>query len=334
MKSSSNHKQRDIESKERRKNRRSRYRVLRQRGKRHRQIKRIIWRTFAWMLFIAAYYTIYSYYFDSHFEQMAKNSLIRMQSDYDKLVDRYDTLELVLEDISRRDSAIFRTLFEAPISHDDIERREKRVNDYESIISLPTSEINNRLRERISRVEEQLHGYKQSYKEMILKVDSVGGEGRKIPAIQPVANNSLVKLTASYGLSMHPFYRTLTMHEGVDYSVAEGTRVFATADGVIEKASPLNSTSGKTITINHENGYKSHYKHLGAINVIRNQRVKRGDIIALSGNSGLSLSPHLHYEISHKGNSVDPLHYFFLELTPQEYQTIQKIAESRRQPLD
>ena len=120
----------------------------------------------------------------------------------------------------------------------------------------------------------------------------------------------------------------------MDYTIAEGSSVFATADGVVREISDKNSTLGKTIVIDHGNGYQTSYSHLLSTLVRRGQKVERGDVIALTGNSGLSLAPHLHYEVRYNDLRVDPIHYFFMELTPDEYQRIIRIAQSGMQSFD
>ena len=120
----------------------------------------------------------------------------------------------------------------------------------------------------------------------------------------------------------------------MDYTVAEGSSVFATADGVVKEISDKNSTLGKTIVIDHQNGYKTSYSHLLSVVVRRGQKVQRGDVIALSGNSGLSLAPHLHYEVRYNDMRIDPIHYFFMELSPDKYQRIIRIAQSGMQAFD
>ena len=141
-------------------------------------------------------------------------------------------------------------------------------------------------------------------------------------------------MTAGYGTILNPFYRTLKSHQGIDYTVAEGSSVFATADGVVKEISDKSSTLGKTIVIDHGNGYKTSYSHLLSVGVRRGQKVQRGDIIALSGNSGLSLAPHLHYEVRYNDLRIDPIHYFYMELSPVEYQRIIRIAQSGMQSFD
>ena len=147
-------------------------------------------------------------------------------------------------------------------------------------------------------------------------------------------NKQLKLLTAGYGTILNPFYRTLKSHQGVDYTVGEGSSIFATADGVVKEISDKNSTLGKTDIIDHGNGYQTSYSHLLSVGVRRGQKVQRGDIIALSGNSGLALAPHLHYEVRYNDIRIDPIHYFFMELTPNEYQRIIRIAQSGMQSFD
>jgi murein DD-endopeptidase MepM/ murein hydrolase activator NlpD len=155
-----------------------------------------------------------------------------------------------------------------------------------------------------------------------------------IPAIQPVNNRQLTLLAAGKKPLINPFHRAMREHHGVDYLVPEGTAVFATADGVIKSLSEKNSSHGKAITINHGYGYETSYSHLLDIRVKKGDKVKRGDIIALSGNSGLSFAPHLHYEVIFNDMRVDPVHYFFKELTAEEYRRIKNIAVSSMQSFD
>ena len=140
-------------------------------------------------------------------------------------------------------------------------------------------------------MERQLETLNASYLELQARIDTAGRRCDNIPSIQPVINKQLTLLTASYGMRIHPFYKTLQSHQGVDYTIPEGSRVFATADGVVRDAAQRNSTQGQTVVIDHGNGYETSYSHLSKINVRKGQTVRRGDIIALSGDTGLSLAP-------------------------------------------
>ena len=205
---------------------------------------------------------------------------------------------------------------------------------YERIVDRSTRQLKRELRERVIDMEKRLDRLAASYLALQERIDSTGRRCDNIPAIQPVINKQLTLLTASYGMRIHPFYKTLQSHQGVDYTIPEGSRVFATADGTVSSVALRHSTQGQTVVIDHGNGYQTQYSHLSKINVRRGQQVRRGDIIALSGDTGLSLAPHLHYEVRLNGMRVDPIHYFFMELSPTEYQRMIRIAQSGMQSFD
>jgi murein DD-endopeptidase MepM/ murein hydrolase activator NlpD len=201
-------------------------------------------------------------------------------------------------------------------------------------MSKSNGEMSDMLNSSIARLEKKIVEVEKSYVDIDTRMQALGTKRNNIPSIQPVTNHELTLLTAAYGSLMHPFYRTLQNHQGVDYAIAEGTRVFATADGVVSEIKGKTSTSGITVVIDHRNGYTTSYSHLQSAKVEEGQKVERGDIIALSGNSGLSLAPHLHYEVRYNDMRVDPIHYFFMELTADEYQRITRIAQSGMQSFD
>ena len=188
--------------------------------------------------------------------------------------------------------------------------------------------------EHTALLEEGLDNLSRSFDSIRGNASALDGAADAIPAIQPVINNDLTLLTASFGMRIHPFYKSLSQHNGVDFTVPEGSRVFATADGTVTEATRRNSSTGLTVTIDHGNGYQTRYGHLSKTSVKRGQKVNRGDIIALSGNSGLSLAPHLHYEVIYNGQPVDPVNYFFMELSPAEYHRLIRIAQSGMQSFD
>ena len=242
-------------------------------------------------------------------------------------------LRTVMENVSERDRNVFNILFESDPYDFDTEYETKRLATYESLLDKSDRQIILELKEKVRQSEATLTKLNESYLELQRLLDTVGDGRNRIPAIQPVINQQLTLLTASYGMRIHPFYRTLQSHQGVDYTVPEGSRVFATADGRVKEIA-TRSTAGRTIVIDHGNGYETSYSHLLAVNVRRGQEVRRGDIIGLSGNTGLSIAPHLHYEVRHNGMRVDPIHYFFMELSPVEYQRIIRIAQSGMQSFD
>ncbi len=289
--------------------------------------------SFIWLGAITLYYVIYSLFFDTPTEYMMKHSTDLLREEYGRLEARYDSLRLVADNITERDRNIFRILFESDPYSLDEELRNLELSRYEEIQGQSTYRLKRELGERTYEMEEQLRKLKNSYDKITQQIDSLGDRCNHIPAIQPVINPQLSLLTASYGMRIHPFFKTLKSHQGVDYTIPEGSRVFATADGKVKEVS-TRSTSGQSVVIDHGNGFETSYSHLGKINVRKGEQVRRGDIIALSGNSGLSLAPHLHYEVRNNGMRVDPIHYFFMELSPREYKRIIRIAQSGMQSFD
>ncbi len=287
-----------------------------------------------WIGLAVIYYIAFSIFFDTPYEYEMKRSTRKLSIQYKKLEKRYDTLEKVLLNVIKRDRQVFHTLFESePYNfEEDFEKRRWEFN--EKLLTKTNKELGKEFFDRISRLDRGLNQELKLVSEIDERVDSMRRDLNYIPAIQPVINNNLTLLTASYGMRIHPFYKNLASHQGVDYTLPEGSRVFATADGRVKDVIQRRTTSGMTITLEHGDDYETTYSHLSKINVKKGQSVRRGDIIAHSGNTGLSFAPHLHYEVKFRGMRVDPIHYFFMELNPNDYRKITKIAQSGMQSFD
>ena len=310
------------------------FKRLRRRKRRRQRVIRATVHLFVWFGVAVLYYLGFSIFFDTPFEYSLKHSTDRLRTEYAALEARYDSLMHVVDNLSARDRSVFRILFESDPYDFDTEYETKQAATYERIVGRSTRQLKRELRERVADMEGRLDRLAASYLALQARIDSTGCRCDNIPAIQPVINKQLTLLTASYGMRIHPFYKTLQSHQGVDYTIPEGSRVFATADGTVSSVALRHSTQGQTVVIDHGNGYQTQYSHLSKINVRRGQQVRRGDIIALSGDTGLSLAPHLHYEVRLNGMRVDPIHYFFMELSPTEYQRMIRIAQSGMQSFD
>lgn len=301
---------------------------------RKRRIIRLTIQLFAWVGVALLYYFGFSLLFDTPAEHRMRLSTDKLREEYEAMSQRYDSLEMVLDNITARDQSVFRSLFEANPYDMESEQSQERLALYEQNITKSKRELAADLRNEIDVMQKKAADLEASWRRIKELGDGMGDKSRNIPSIQPVLNKQLTLLTAGYGTIINPFYRTLRSHQGVDYAMAEGSSVFATADGTVREVSDKNSTMGKTIVIDHGNGYRTSYSHLLSTLVRRGQKVQRGDVIALSGNSGLSLAPHLHYEVRYNDLRVDPIHYFFMELSPDEYQRIVRIAQSGMQSFD
>ena len=280
------------------------------------------------------YYVLFSWLFDTPAEYALRHSTDKLKEEYEVLLKRYDSLSVVADNVIERERDIFAMLFESEPYDFESEYNRERIALYESLLRQSSGDMERSMEQSLDALEQKLQRLEESYNELDASLLQLGSSRNNIPSIQPVINHELTLLTAPYGVLMHPFYRTMQPHQGVDYTLPEGSRIFATADGIVKEVRGKNSTSGVTVVIDHRNGYVTSYSHLQSAKVKRGRKVHRGDIIALSGNTGLSLAPHLHYEVRYNGVRVDPIHYFFMELTPDEYQRIMRIAQSGMQSFD
>lgn len=287
-----------------------------------------------WVAMILMWWGVMYFAVDMPAEYKLRHSTDDLRNEYNELSERYDSLCNVLDNVVQRDENVFRKLFESNPYDLSADVDNERIALYEELTQMDAEGLMEVLDGYLQHTERQEHEIVYAYEDLqynlsngVLSVDC-------IPAIQPVNNRQLTLLAAGKKPLINPFHRTMREHHGVDYLIPEGTAVFATADGVVKSLSEKNTSHGKAITIDHGNGYETSYSHLLDIRVKKGQKVKRGDIIALSGNSGLSFAPHLHYEVIFNDTRVDPVHYFFLELNPEEYQRMIRIALSSMQSFD
>ena len=291
-------------------------------------------RALVWVGMVALWWTILTFTVDMPAEYKLRHSTDGLRAEYDKMTERYDSLSLILENVAKRDENVFRKLFESNPYDLSADLDKERLELYEQLVGESNDELAARLEGQLQRAAKLEERAIEAHNDLLYAISSNALSIECVPAIQPVNNRQLTLLAAGKKPLINPFHRAMREHHGVDYLVPEGTAVFATADGTVKSLSEKNTSHGKAVTISHGNGYETSYSHLLDIRVKKGQKVKRGDIIALSGNSGLSFAPHLHYEVIYNDTRVDPVHYFFLELTPEEYQRIIRISLSSMQSFD
>ena len=287
-----------------------------------------------WVAMIVFWWVVISLTIDLPMEHKLRHSTDDLRTEYERMSERYDSLSYVLDNVVRRDENVFRKLFESNPYDLTADVNQERIVLYERLVEMDNNELTKLLDKKLQNAAKQEREILRSYEDLRCNISSGVLSIDYVPAIQPVNNKQLTLRAAGKKPLINPFHRTMREHHGVDYLVPEGTAVFATADGVVKSLSEKNTSHGKAVTISHGNGYETSYSHLLDIRVKKGQKVKRGDIIALSGNSGLSFVPHLHYEVIYNDTRVDPVHYFFLELEPDEYQQMIRIALSSMQSFD
>ncbi len=274
-------------------------------------------------------------YLDSPEERYLKNQIAEMELDYEYMNHKLDTMTFILDELQERDDNIYRVIFEAePVSRNERiagiggSERFKRLNKLDNAALLQSTAM------KLELIKRKMVVQSRSFDEIGELVKDKEKLLAHTPAIQPVSNKDLERIASGFGWRIHPIYKVAKFHEGLDFTAPKGTDVFATADGTVIQADNNSSGFGNVVVIDHGYGYKSRYAHLSAFKVRAGEKIKRGELIGLVGNSGLSTAPHLHYEVEKDGIKVDPINYFYNDLSPEEYLKLIELANKANQSYD
>ena len=257
-----------------------------------------------------------------------------LEAKYDVLSRQLDEALGVLEDLQQRDDNLYRVILQTdPISPYIRKSNQRNINRYEHLEEMANADMIIENAQKIDYLKRQLYIQSKSYDEIITLCKQNDERLQCIPAIQPVANKDLKYTASGYGRRIDPIYKTVKFHHGMDFSANTGTPVYATGNGTVT-SSGWESGYGITIEIEHGFGYQTRYAHLSKTQVRRGQKVKRGEIIGLVGSTGKSTGPHLHYEVVNKGRKVNPVNYYFMDLTEAEYDQMIQIAANHGKVYD
>ena len=301
--------------------------------------KALFLRLFAYLvgsIIIAILYSfIFAFIVDSPKEKALKREIEQLTFQYDIINKEMGNVESVLGHLQVTDDNLYRTIFEAePISASVREGGVGGVNRYESLEGYANSEIVIETSTRLDKIRKKIAEQSKSYDELINLASNKELMVRSIPAIQPISNKDLTRTASGFGLRIHPYYKITMFHSGMDFTAPTETPVYATGDGKVLSVKSSRSGLGNNIVIDHGFGYSSVYGHLNGFNVKEGQKVVRGDVIGFVGSTGMSIGPHLHYEVHLNGEPVDPANYYFNDLTPAEYERMIEIASRSGQTLD
>jgi murein DD-endopeptidase MepM/ murein hydrolase activator NlpD len=279
---------------------------------------------------------LYTNYFESPKELLLKNEVNELKYYYSKLEEDVALMNETLQGIERRDDNIYRAVLGAePIDKSIREAGIGGVDRYSDIRekNIIHKDLIVELREKADKLKRKLYIESKSQDDVVSLAEKKEAQFAAIPAIQPIANKQLQALASGYGMRIHPIYKVKKMHTGIDFAAPIGTPIYATADGKVEEVSIKYSGYGKTIVIDHGFGYKTRYAHMHDFAIRQGQTVKRGELIGYVGNTGVSTAPHLHYEVLLNGILINPVHYFFNDLSPAEYEKIVELASIENQSL-
>jgi len=278
--------------------------------------------------------------FDSYFESpkaaRLKKENEELQFYYDMLSKDMERAHTMLESLQDRDNHVYRTIFEAepiPVSVRNagvggVERYKELLED-----GLEREELILNTREKVDKLKRQLYIQTKSYDDLLNMAEDKTEMLASIPAIQPVSNKELRRLASGFGMRMHPIYKVKMMHPGVDFSAPQGTPIYATGAGKVITVKSSFTGYGKQVEIDHGFGYVTKYAHMSDFNVKVGQTVERGQCIGYVGNSGTSTAPHLHYEIIKDAEKVNPIHFFYQDITSEEYEILVQLASIENQSL-
>lgn len=282
------------------------------------------------------YLLIFQHFFDSPKEKSLRRELDAKNLQFEIMQKRLNQIEEVLADVERRDDNIYRTIFESdPIPRSVRQAGFGGVNRYEEIEKINNSDLIINTAQRLDKISKQLYVQTKSFDEVIAKALDRELMLSALPAIQPVSNKDLSRTASGYGWRIHPIYKIRKFHEGMDFTAPTGTEIYATADGVISEIETNEHRGyGNMAMIDHGYGYITLYAHMDRIKVKLGQHVKRGDIIGYVGNTGLSTAPHLHYEVRKDGKAVNPVNFYFNDLSPEEFDQIIEISSNNGQTFD
>ena len=293
-------------------------------------------RALFFIIFGAGSFLLFHIFIDKPSVEELENENSQILAQYKILAKRLDEAMLVLQDIQQRDDNLYRVMLDTePVSSDARNAGYGGTNRYDELLKMDNSELLVETTQKVDLLEKQLYMQIKSFDEIVALDKDSKTRLRHIPAIQPIANRDLKRTASGYGYRIDPVYNVRTFHRGMDFSCDKKTPVYATADGVIESAKWM-SGYGYTVVIDHGYGYKTLYAHLldKKFLVKKGQKVVRGEQIALSGNSGKSTGPHLHYEVIVKGSHVNPINYYFMDLDADGYDQMLQMAENHGKIYD
>ncbi len=278
---------------------------------------------------------LFTTFFDSPKEKQLKREIAQLELQYKLLNNRMARVDQVLAELQQKDDDIYRVIFEAePIPLSIREAGFGGVNRYRELEQLANSEIVVATTKRLDQLTKKLVVQSRSFDEVIALAKNKEAMLSSIPAIQPVSNEKLTRVASGFNYRIHPIYKVRHFHTGIDFTAPRGTEIYATGDGVVEEVVSKGRGYGNHIIIDHGFGYQTLYAHMSRFKVRVGDKVKRGDVIGYVGSTGTSTAPHLHYEVIKNGEKINPMNFFFNDLTPEEYEKVIELSSKSNQSFD
>jgi murein DD-endopeptidase MepM/ murein hydrolase activator NlpD len=274
-------------------------------------------------------------YFPSANERQLQIENANLRYSYKLLDKEVDEINERMVALEKRDNGVYRSIFESnPVPDSARARSVERIDELKKVSDMSEDYLVTNIAGVLQNLANRVSFQQKSYNDIQKLIDRKQDLLEAIPAIQPVSNKDLERVASGFGYRIDPIYKIPKMHAGLDFTAPTGTPVYATADGTVKEANFNTGGYGNHVVINHGYGYETLYGHMVRIKARTGQRVKRGDIIGWVGSTGKSTGPHCHYEVHKGGNPVDPVYYFYNDLTPEQYDRLLKLAATRNQSFD
>ncbi|MFN4894112.1 MAG: M23 family metallopeptidase [Bacteroidota bacterium] len=263
----------------------------------------------------------------------SQNRYLRDQ--YEDLAEKLNEIEIKLADLEKRDNEVYRSIFEAdPIPDSARAQLEAEALEIAKIQRMASDQLVPSIQKTLEALLARMKTQEQSYQEVEELVKDKETLLAHTPAIQPVHNRDLNRIASGFGYRIDPIYKTPKLHQGLDFTAPQGTPIYATANGRVSHAGNKGSGYGNHVIIDHGYGYQTLYGHMVRVKVSAGKSVKRGEVIGWVGNTGKSTGPHCHYEVIKFNQRIDPVYFFYNDLTPEQFDRLLKQAASNNQSLD
>ena len=271
----------------------------------------------------------------SPYERVLRQQNNELKEELQQLNERVKAVDQQMAVLEKRDNEVYRSIFEAQPIPDSLRTLQmEKAQEIAKVEGLPENKLIYAIDTTIQKLRARVAAQKKSYDEVLKLINNKEELLSATPAIQPVSNKDLNRIASGFGYRIDPVYKTIKLHAGLDFAAPQGTPIYATANGKIKLAGFSDGGYGNHVVINHGYGYETVYGHMVRIKARTGQSIKRGEIIGYVGSTGKSTGPHCHYEVHKNGQKLDPVYFFYNDLSPQQFDQLLKQASSSNQSLD
>ena len=268
-------------------------------------------------------------------EKILRSQNENLRYRYKDLNGRIKTIQDQMQELEKRDNNVYRAIFEAnPIPDSARAKQLEIMKEIAKVESMDDDELLSSITAILNNLGTRIDVQKKSYGEIDELVKNKEKLLSHTPAIQPVSNKDLNRVASGFGYRVDPVYKTVKFHAGLDFAAPQGTPIYATADGTVTTGGNTGNGYGNHVIINHGYGYETLFGHMVRVKVRAGQSVKRGEVIGWVGSTGKSTGPHCHYEVHKNGEKLDPVYFFYNDLSPAQFDQLLKRAAASNQSFD